>query len=87
MESVMKVRIKGKKPAPNGMYWGNIEISQNKYKIVMVEPITENAYRAWSNSNNVIGLQGWKVCDFRDGWVYKDMHPDKFSIFDWIYYK
>ena len=80
------MEIKGKRKAPNGMYKGNIQIKSPNgdfMKLVMVEPLTENTYRAWSNSSKVIGLEGWEFDDLMDGWVYIDLNKDEFQIFNW----
>ncbi len=77
-----KIKIEGKRPAPNSMYWANILIG-NKGKAVMVEPLDNETFRAWSNSTLILGLPGWELSENRKGWTYKDMPIDKFTIFDW----
>lgn len=80
------IEIKGKRPAPNRMYWGNVYIKFKedvKPKLVMVEPLTEDTYRAWSNCTKLFGLVGWKISDKREGWVYYDLPKEEFTIFDW----
>ena len=77
-----KVTIKGKRTAPNGMYWGNIPVADS-YKLMMIEPISCDKYRAWTNSSRIIGLPGWRVSTIRLGWAYCDLPIDNFQIFDW----
>lgn len=86
------MEIKGKRAAPNGMYSGNITI-EGKLKVVMVDPIDENNYRAWTNSSLVVKrnkkmevvsvIDGWTISKLKPGWAFKDMHKDEFTIFDW----
>lgn len=78
-----KITIKGKREAPNGMYWGNITIAPNAYKLVMVEPLNNETYRAWTNNSIIIGSTGWTISKTRNGWAFKDMPIDEFIIFDW----
>jgi hypothetical protein len=78
------MEIQGKRKAPNGMYWGNIEIQKDIYKCVMVEPLDENIYRAWSNSQLALRKNsGFTISDKRVGWAYKDLGKNEFKIFDW----
>jgi hypothetical protein len=78
-----QIEIKGRKPAPNGCYWGNIVLNDH-YKLVMIEPVTEKAYRAWTNKACLVGhLPEWKEHEQREGWFYCDKPKEQFNIFDW----
>jgi hypothetical protein len=79
--------VKGKKPAPNGMYWGSAHLSNGKRKMVMVEPLDEITYLAWTNSEKVSILQGWKPSEERGGWFIKEFLLDEIEIFNWTYKK
>jgi hypothetical protein len=75
--------IQGKRKAPNGMYWGNIFVPTQGSKLVMVEPINEKTYRAWTNCSKLFGLKGWVISEKRSGWAYYDLPKEEFTIFDW----
>lgn len=77
-----KVTINGKRPAPNGMYWGNVTIA-NGYKLVMVEPLSDTKYRAWTNNSMILGLPDWEISMDRKGWAFSDRKINEFIIFDW----
>ena len=76
------MKIKGKKSAPNGMYWGNVQIKNKVHKVVMIEPIDEIIYLAWSNSSAIIGLPGWNASK-KKGWYCKEYLSEEVKVFDW----
>jgi len=69
---------KGKRKAPNGMYWGNVI-----NKCVMIEPLGNGVFRAWSNSEKFISSNAWTLPIARLGWGYRDFLEEEVNFYDW----
>jgi len=61
---------KGKRKAPNGMYWCNISIG-DEGKCVMAEKLENGKFKAWSNSALVRMLENWHPDETKPGWRFR----------------
>lgn len=69
---------KNKKKAPNGMYWGNV-----LNKCVMVEPLGDGTFRAWSNNSKFLKTNNWELSDTKLGWGFEDFFEEEINFFNW----
>jgi len=70
---------KGKRKAPNGMYWGNV-----LNKCVFIEPLGNGEFRAWSNNTRFLKENKWLLSETKLGWGYQDYFEEDLTFFDWL---
>jgi hypothetical protein len=68
----------GKRKAPNGMYWGNV-----LNKAVMVEPLGNGVFRAWSNNTKFLRTNSWQLSEAKLGWGFQDYLEQEITFFNW----
>jgi len=72
------MEVKGKRKAPNGMYWGNV-----LNKCVMFEYLGNGIFKAWSNNTKFIKANDWQLSETKLGWAYNDFLEEEIIFYNW----
>ena len=67
-----------KRKAPNSIYWGYV-LSHD----VLVEPLGNGMFRAWSNNTKFLKESNWTYSNNHLGWGYMDFMKNEIKLFNW----
>ena len=76
------MNYKGKRKAPNNMYWVNAQIA-GQNKLVMAEQLNEIEFKLWSNSNLAGKDKTFKHSETKPGWYFKNVLHDEVAFHNW----